>query len=190
MLKKVFKKTKIKFLSTKLIVIFLFLLVATPAFGNETIRLYRFNRHIRQAQEQKSSKDYQKASETFQKAKDTLTPTLFLKSLKRQELEKIDNEIEEIREIIDRQKEELEEIGDEIEGVKELVNEKVKGLTTESLPDSSDPSENNSESVNSFSVNQSEGEMIAGSGSAWLFPSGSPLVSFSVSFPAKGGTIA
>ncbi|HUS60285.1 MAG TPA: hypothetical protein VMX76_02805 [Nevskiaceae bacterium] len=197
MLKKVFKKAKIKFLSRKLAIVLLFLLLATPVFGNETIRLHRFNGYAKQAEEQKASKDYQEASETFQKAKDTLSFSLILKSFKKEELEKIDNEIKEIKEIIDKQKEELKEIGDEIESIKESVNEKVKGATTEGSPSFNSPtssqaptsSQLNPEPTNFSSINQSGGEMITGSGSARLFPGGSP-VNFSVSFSAEGGTIA
>lgn len=116
--KKLIHKIKIKFLTTKFILLALFLLLTTSVFGYEAVKLHQFNKHIIQAKEEKESEDYQKASETFQKAKDVLGATFFLKSLKKDELEEIDNEIEEIQ---------------------KLAEEKVKGVTTNDSPTATPP---------------------------------------------------
>lgn len=115
MLKKIFKRIKIKFLSTKLVLIFLLLSLATPVGANEGIKLYQFNKHIKQAKQLKASQDYQEASEAFQKARDTLSSTLVLKSLRKAEMEGVENEIEEM---------------------KKLVDERVEGTTAEIFPTS------------------------------------------------------
>jgi hypothetical protein len=111
--KKLIQKIKIKFLTTKFILLALFLLLTTSVFGYEAVKLYQFNKHIIQAKEEKESEDYQKASETFQKAKNVLSATFFLEPLKKEELEEIDNEIEEI---------------------KKLAEEKVKSVTMNDSP--------------------------------------------------------
>lgn len=113
--KKLIQKIKIKFLTTKFILLALFLLLTTSVFGYEAVKLHQFNKHIIQAKEEKESEDYQKAFEAFQKAKDVLGATFFLKSFKKEELEEIDNGIEEIKKLAEKE-------------------EKVKGVTTNDSP--------------------------------------------------------
>lgn len=104
---------KMKILSRKFVSILLFLLLATPISANEGIRAFQFNKHIRQAGQLKLSQDYQRASEALQKARNTLGSTLILKSLKKAEMERLENEIEEI---------------------KKLADEKIKGATINDSP--------------------------------------------------------
>ena len=87
-----------KFLSIKFLLTLLFFFLVTSVSANEGIRLYQFNKHIEQAKQLKASQDYQGASKTLQEAKDALSSTLVLKSLKKEETQKIENEIKKLAE--------------------------------------------------------------------------------------------
>jgi hypothetical protein len=94
-------------------VFLLFLIIATPVSANEIIRLNQFNNHLKQAQDLNASEKPQEAQEALFQAQEKITPTLLVKTLKNNEVEQAEREIEEM---------------------KQLVDEKVKKAIAENLP--------------------------------------------------------
>lgn len=96
-----------------ILALFIFLIITTPVSANEIIRLNQFKDYLKQARDLNASEKPQEAQEALRQAKEKIHITLLVKSLKNEEIEQTEREIEEMR---------------------QLMDEKVKGVVTENLP--------------------------------------------------------
>lgn len=101
---KLFRTTiKTNILRFKLLFAFLafLLLIATPVSANEIIKLNLANKYLNQARDLKAIEKPQEAQEALQLAKDKLHTTLFVKTLKNEEVKQTEKEIEEMKRLED-----------------------------------------------------------------------------------------